>query len=445
MADRDMFGDVAGGSKKAQGVDGTVGVGAARILSPNRQQMLMVPTSLDAQVARDHVVRAVWRIVESFDLSSLEQAIRARGSHAGRPAIDPRILVALWVYATIEGISCARELGRLCETHDIYRWICGGVHVNYHVLSDFRVDHPELVDQLLTSMVAVLEKSGAIQVSRVAHDGMRVRASAGETSFHRAKTLEKCLRDAKELVEQNRQRAQDAGERSQESAAKVRAAEEQEKRITQAIHELQKVQASHADKDPNELRASSTDPEARVMKMPDRGFRPAYNIHFATTTNGRGIVGVMVTNSGNDWGEMSPMTQEVARRVSSMPTEWVVDGGFAKKDDITALANRSITVIAPVHKSKNKSIDPFDPKPDDSPAVADWRRRMATPEAKAIYRERGSVAELVNADVRCHRGLDHIPVRGLAKARTVALWMAIAYNVMRWLNHLENEESKRES
>ena len=443
MSESDLFGVVTGDTKGAGGNVAPLR-GEERMLTPNREQMLMLPMSLEAQVPRDHVVRAVWRVVVAFDLSSLVEAIRARGSHPGRPVIDPRILVSLWVYATIEGVGSAREIARLSEAHAMYRWICGGVHVSYHTLSDFRVDHPELVEKLLTSTVAALENGGVIKVSRVAQDGMRVRASAGASSFHRMKTLKKSLEDAKVLLEEVTQRAQDAEKRSGEQAAQVRAAAEQEKRLAQAVEELRKIQNLRPDKDPEELRASSTDPEARVMKMADGGFRPAYNVHFATTTEGRGIVGVIVTNAGNDNGQMPPMTEEVAKRVEGKPVEWLVDGGFAKKEDIETLAEKSITVYAPLQKPHKQGVDPHEPKQGDTPAVVAWRLRMSTEVAKQIYRERGSVAELVNADTRCHRGLNYIPVRGLTKARTVALWMAIAYNITRWVANEKNEANRDE-
>jgi transposase len=153
--------------------------GAPRVLKAERSQVEMRPYHLDALLAADHRARAIWGAVEGLDLGRFYEGIAARGSDPGRPAIDPKILVALWLYATSEGVGSARELARLCESHDAYRWICGGVGVNHHTLSDFRVGHAEALDELMTQVLAVLMRQGLVKLRRVAQDGMRVRASAG--------------------------------------------------------------------------------------------------------------------------------------------------------------------------------------------------------------------------------------------------------------------------
>lgn len=180
--------------------------GAPRVLAANRRQVELRPCDLEGLLPADHPARAIWAVVERLDLSRFYEAIEARAGQAGRPAIDPKILVTLWLYATSEGEGSAREIARRCEAHDAYRWICGGVSVNHHTLSDFRVGPLQALDGLMTQLLAVLMLQGLVQIRRVAQDGMRVRASAGAASFGREPTLKKCLAEAHEQVERTKRR-----------------------------------------------------------------------------------------------------------------------------------------------------------------------------------------------------------------------------------------------
>src|SRR6266581_4839629 len=409
--------------------------GTPRIVTANRAQLQLRPLDLESLLPAEHRARAVWAVVEQLDLSAFYDAIVARGSEPGRPAIDPQILVALWLYATSEGVGSARELARLCEAHDAYRWLCGGVAVNHHTLSDFRVGHEPALDALMTQVLAVLLQ-GLVKLTRVAQDGTRVRASAGASSFRREKSLRACLEAAQAQVARVKQEAEHpagAGPARAQAAA-ARAARERVKRVARAVAELPKVQAAKPDAAAKaQARVSTTDPEARVMKMGDGGYRPAYNVHFATATEGRVIVGVQVTNAGTDMGQMRPMHAEIARRTGERPAEYLVDGGFTKLEAIEEASAEGTTVYAPVPTPRRDGIDPYQPKRGDSPAIAAWRTRMGTDAAKGIYKERAATAETVNGDLRTWRGLDRLPVRGSPKVLSIALWAAVTYNVLRWI------------
>ena len=212
--------------------------------------------------------------------------------------------------------------------------------------------------------------------------------------------------------------------------ARERAAKERLDRVERALAELPKVREAKKEKD--KARVSTTDPEARVMKMGDGGFRPAYNAQFAMDTQTRVIVGVEVTPVGNDMGQMPPMLQDVKERHGQLPAEYrVVDGGFAQKESIEQAAQEGVTVYAPVQKPRKEGVDPHQPKPGDSPAVADWRQRMGTTQGKEIYKQRAAIAETTNADLRCNRALDRLVVRGLPKVRCVILWAALTYNILK--------------
>ena len=404
----------------------------ARVRLPNRLQMELRPSNLESLLAEGHRARLVWGYVVRQDLSALYAKIKAREGGAGRSAIAPEILFALWLYATLEGVGSARELARLALEHD-GRWICGGVQVNYHTLSDFRIDHSAVLDDLLSDNVAALMAAGVVKLKSVAQDGVRVRASAGAASFRREDKLKGYLEQARERVQSlKREVESDPGAVSRKAeAARARAAREREQRIEQALERLPEIRDTkqRQGKKPEDARASTTDAEASVMKMADGGFRPAYNTQYAADCETQVVVGVDVVTSGSDMGQLAPMVEQVQERCGQTPEQWLVDGGYPKHDQIDAVADKT-TVYAPVPKAKKQGEDEHAPKPSDSEAVAQWRERMASDEAKEIYKDRAATAECVNAQAR-NRGLVLLRVRGLAKVKCVATLFALAHNLMR--------------
>jgi transposase len=420
------------GEPVAQVVDRVAAGGAARVISPNRAQIELRAVDLESLLPADHPARAVWEFVESLDMSPLYAEILSVEGHVGRPATDPRIMVALWLYATIEGVGSARALERLCDQHDAYRWICGGVSVNHHSLSDFRVRKVEWLDGVLTQSVAALMDSGLVQLQRVAQDGMRVRASAGAASFRRQPSLERCLAEAEQQVERLRRELEADPEATsrRQAAARLRAAEDRRRRVTKALARMPEAAAKKGKSEQDQARVSVTDPEAQVMKMGDGGFRPAFNAQLSVDTKSQIIVGADMINRGSDQGQLVPMLDQLQERHQKTPDEVLVDGGFAGLDQIESATERGCTVFAPVAKPKDPQRDPYAPLPTDSPTIAQWRQRMGTAEAKEIYKQRAATVECVNAIAR-NRGLQQLPVRGLIKAKAVLLWYAIAHNLMR--------------
>jgi transposase/IS5 family transposase len=408
----------------------------ARLKTPVRNQMEMMVRDLDSLIAEDHPVRAIWALVLRLDLSGFYAPIKAVLGGPGHPASDPRVLVALWIYACVEGVGSARRLDRLCREHDAFRWLCGGVPVNYHLLADFRVQYGSALDGLMTQVLAAMMAQGLVTLKRVSQDGMRVRASAGASSFRREKKLRECLAVAQAQVQALAGEVSNADQpisRRQE-AARERAAREREARVQKALQELPKVQAAKTGRrKADEARVSTTDPEARVMKMPDGGFRPAYNMQLATAVGSQVVVGVAITNHGGDGHEAPPMLEQVQDRTGIKPDDYLVDGGFATLDAIDDLSRAGTTVYAPTQPPRGNKRTQAEPRPTDSPAVAEWRARMATEEAKSIYRDRAATSECVNGCLREHQGLQRFLVRGPAKVLCIALWMALAHNLLRWI------------
>ena len=398
----------------------------------------MICESLDQRVDADHPVRTVWAFVERLDLAPLLDRIKAVRGGAGRNANDPRVLLALWLFASIEGVGSARALDRLCRDHRAFAWLCGGVSVNYHTLADFRVGHAEFLETLFAQSIAGLAREGLVDVNLVAQDGLRIRASAGSDSFRRAATLQEHLKQAEGHLAKLKAELDDNPNRldARRRAARLRAATEKKERLAKAIDHAAEIAASREKRkrgDGESARASSTDPEARRMKMPDGGTRPAYNAQFGTDAESGVIVGVETSTAGNDSHELGPMLDAIEDNVGRVPGATLVDGGYGTRENVDLAAKRK-TVLYSTLKAERRQLDagkdPYAPKKGDSPAMEAFRARMGEPESKALYRRRGEAAEWVNACARRH-GLYLLRVRGARKVQAVLVLFALSHNLQR--------------
>lgn len=423
---------------------------AVRLRSPERRQVGMVVQCPDDLVGPDHAVRMIWAVVEKLDLSEFSEPIKAREGSAGRDATDPQLLVALWLYACIQGIGSGRELARRCEESAAFRWLCGGVSVNHRLLSDFRSDRGDALDAVFTQVITALVDKGVVKVSRVSQDGVRVRVSAGASSFHREERLQKLLEQAKQHVSELRKQLESpayaAGLSQRQRAARKRAAEEKQQRLEAALAQLPELKRRQAEVArqagqgkfgekvrQREPRVSTTDAETRRMKMPNGGFNPAVNVQIATDTQSRAIVGIEVSNEGSDNAGLSqPMRHQVEQRCGGKIQQHLLDGGYMRQQDIEQAHQQGVELFVPPKPARNPDHRgrELEPKRGDSPAVLAWKRRMASQEGKEIYKQRGATSETVNADLRMYRGLGPLTVRGREKIKCVALWCALAYNLM---------------
>jgi transposase len=437
--------------------------GLPRYVEAERGQIVFERFEFDELIGVEHPARAIWSYVEKVDLSELYGRIKARSHVPGRPAADPRVMLALWLYACVEGVGSARQLDRLTQEHHGFRWLRGGVPLNYHLLSDFRWQSAEVADRLLTQGVAALWSEGLVKLASLSHDGLRVRASAGSSSFRRLPTLEELLRRVEERIARLKQEIDDDPDASNRrmQAANQRALREQQERIEAALKLLRELQAQQAaaalakskaagpppaddggppsdaataptdKKQSKQPRCSSTDPQARVMHMPDGGYRPAYNVQLTADLDSGVIVSLSVDTTGSDGGLLAPAAQDVERRYGHRPTRWLADGGFTALQDIAALARKGITVFCPLKPRRNPKYDPAAPRYGDPPEVAQWRRRMVDDAAagQAGWLRRRGEHERVNANFR-QQGLQQFNVRGTFKVRTVSMLHALANNIM---------------
>lgn len=409
----------------------------ARLIPVIRTQSELRVVCLDEMLPDDHRARLLWAFTEKLDLSDSLSRVQSKEGSAGRPSWDPRVLLALWLYATSQGIGSARRISQLCESDAGYRWLCGDNVPNHHSLSDFRSQGGGQLDKLMRQLLTGLVANHILTLRRVSQDGVKVRANAGTGSFRRKPTLLDLEARVKQQIESLKTEIdQDPhGSSKREQAARIRALKEREDRVARALKAVDEVQETidrnhHSERRKREARVSTTDPEARVMRMADNGFRPAANIQFATDTETRLVVGVETSNGGSDTGRMKSMLEHVQIQTSIRPEEILADGGYSSRPDVQEVSEKGTAVIAPLPKH-DRVKDPHVPRKGDTLEIAAWRLRMAREDIQETYRQRASTSETVHADMRRHRGLIQLPVRGLDKIQAVALLMALTYNALR--------------
>ncbi len=424
----------------------------ARFIRADRFQTRWDFIDLEELLPSDHRARIVLSFVESLDLSSLYDVIKSREGEPGRPPPDPAVLLALWLYATIEGVGSARQLDRLAQRDIAYRWIAGGVPLNYHGLADFRVAHVEVLDRLLTDSVTALIAEGVVSLAEIAIDGTKVRANASRDSLKTAGTLER-IESAVErrlaALKAEVERDPEASSR-RKRAAQERAAREVKQRAERARAALDRMRAEreqrakrHAKDEAkkSEPKASLSDPAARNMRFADGAVHPAYNGQIAAAPKQGIIVSVEMTDRRNDAGLAGPRVDDIVRRYGKAPETLLVDTHYATSEDIRALAEHAagpVTVFAPPPTERDK-VSPRAlanrrrKRAREPESVKEWRRRMATQTGQEVYKLR-KLIERLNANLKNH-GFGVLPVRGLIKAKAVMLWHALAHNLLaayRW-------------
>lgn len=328
--------------------------GRPRFKGIDREQNELRVFALDTLIDDDHAARAIWEFVGELDLTPFEAGIKAVEGRAGQATFDPRLLAALWLYAYSEGIGSAREVSRCCEYQPGFRWLCGDEPVNYHTLADFRVNHQAALHGLFIDALGVLSYQGMVSLRKVAHDGTRIRAVASARSFHREPTIEQHLAEAAEQVSVLEKEEAGAGS-SREQAARKRAAEERKQRLEQALEQLEKIRKNKKTASEKEqARASEAEPEARIMKMAEGGFAPAYNAQVTTDSEAGIIVNVQVTQQGSDFVQLLPSLEQVKENFGRMPGQVLVDGGFLSRGNIIELEGRT-DLIGPYDEGQKYS------------------------------------------------------------------------------------------
>lgn len=400
-----------------------------RVAEPQRRQGVIRFEMPEDTLPATHPARVLWDVIGTLDLSGFVTEVKAVDGTVGRKTLSPRMKLTLWLYAISTGVGSAREIARLVRSDDAYRWIVGDLEVGHHTLSAFRVDHGAALDALMTDILAALLHKGVLSLDLVAQDGIRIRAAATAPSFRRYESLLECQEQAALHLKAVLAQADDPEITRAQQAAREAGARDFQRRVEEAISTVTELQKTRKPSD-KPARASTTDAEARVMKMADGGFRPAYNVQMATAGSPLGgprtIVGVRVTNLGSDMGSITPMLDQIQRRTGQLPATLLADANHAVHDCIRAATAAGVEVLVAVPERTQRG----GAQADDDPAIVAWRERMETDEAKQRYRARAGLCELMNAHLRTHHGVNQFLVRGLAKVTCVATLAAIASNLL---------------
>lgn len=407
------------------------GGGKPRVEEPERGQREIRFESLDELLDRSHTARVLWDVLGKVDLRAFSRGCESVEGTAGRALKSPRMLLTLWMYALTQAVGSAREIARLVKSDAAYRWIAGKVEISHQKLSQFRVGHGDALNELMTNVLATLMNQGLLSLEMVGQDGTRTRAAASAPSFRTYGSLLQCREQAKLHIKAVLAAAADPEYTQAQHAARAAAAKQYQERVDTAIATVLTLQEQRSPSQPP-ARASTTDAEARVMKMADGGFRPALNVQYAVAGSEMGgprtIVGVDVSNVGSDMGSMAPMVEQIEERTGQRPKTLLADGGHAKAEDIATTRRLGVDVIVPPAETA-KSIEKLKADGAD-PEVIAWRERMETDEAKKLYRARAGLVELVNAQQKTHHGITQLLVCGTAKATCVILLNAIAFNLL---------------
>jgi transposase len=482
------------------------GKGEPRLERVNRQQMMWRTVDVERLIEEDHPARAIWELVGKLDLRSFHQTIDAVEGVAGRPALDPQLLISLWIYAYSEGVSSAREISRRCEFNPAYQWLTGLEVVNYHSLSDFRVGHQAALDELFTQVLGLLSAEGLVTLQRVMHDGTKIQACAGADTFRREETIRRHLEMARQQVEEmGDPRNEELSQRVAKACA--RAAREKRQRLELAQQELEKLRKSKVgEQAKQETRVSETDPQARVMKQGNGGYVPSYNVQISTDAAAGIIVGVGVSQTANDQGQLAPAMDKIEQNLGRLPGQAVIDGGFTNRATILDMDRRGVDLIGSIGDGTAQAAGQFERygvdasfrpeaftyhlesdtytcpagkvlnyegkelgsgvtqhhyraaaadctacvfkakccpqnaakgrrmvRTEEAPAVAAFRAKMQTEEAKQIYRQRGPVAEFPNAWIKAKMGLRQFRCRGLLKVTMESTWACLTFNIQQWI------------
>jgi transposase len=420
-----------------------------RVIGPDRAQLRWDMVDLDSQLPDDHRARLVWAFVEGLDLSEFYDRIKARDEIAGRPATDPRVVLAVWLYATLEGIGSARAIDRLCQQHAAYRWLCGGAPINHDLLATFRRENAARLDCLLTQSVTGLIAEKLITLEEMAIDGTKVRACAGRGSMSQRKRLEHVEKAvAERIAELKSELDKDPGEpERRRNKRALQAAEERARRVERArqrLAELIEEQARRAkthakeEAEKGEPRVSVSDPEARLMRLADGAVAPAWNVQVATADGF--VMAIDPTDRRKDSGLAPGVVEKIAERCGQVPQRLLADTTAMTREDIVKLAERypNMTVYSPPPPERTDVTAETLRKRRwrrrrEPPMVQAWRARMASEEGQQTYRRR-KLTERAHGIIK-NRGMSRFLVHSLEKVRAVCVLQALALNLC-WANTL---------
>ena len=312
-----------------------------RLVSVDRRQMVLRAIEVERLIEEDHPARSLWELVGRLDLSRYYAEIAAVEGRAGRDHTDPQVLISLWLYAYSRGISSAREVARRCEYEPAFQWLCALDLISHRTLSGFRSGHQAALNDLFVQVLGMLSAEGLVTLERVTLDGTKIKANAGGNTFRRQETLEAHLQLAREQV---RLMEKQAGEEEQmakrQVAARRRAARQRQSRLEAAVREVERLQREKKDDRGSFVaRASTTDPEAHVMRNGEGGTVPSYNVQLVTDSAQGLVVNVEATTDAVDHHQLAPALDRCEQTLGRLPPQVVADGDYTHHASVEAAAN----------------------------------------------------------------------------------------------------------
>jgi transposase len=327
----------------------------ARTIRADRDQQVLRAIDVNELIEPEHPARLIWEFLDSQNLDRFYEGIKAVQGVAGRECWDPKVLITLWIYAYSEGISSAREISRLCQHHPAFQWITGLLVVNHWNLSQFRVQHAEALHNLFVDVLGAMQSQGLITLTTVMHDGTKIEANASSSSFRRQGTIQEHLRAADEHVKYM-EAVGDSQTHTQVEKAKLSRARQKAEKLRLAISELEKVRAlKSGDIEKHDARVSITDPESRIMKHSNGGFEPSYNAQISTDAANKIIVGVEISQSGSDFGQLLQGLHTIEQNMGQLPSQIVVDGAYVSASNIAAVQDKNIDMFGPIPNNEART------------------------------------------------------------------------------------------
>jgi transposase len=315
-----------------------------RLTFINRQQLVLRSIDVEKLIDEDHSARLIWQLIGRLDLSRYHAQIEAVEGRAGREHTDPHLLISLWAYAYSRGVSSARELARQCEYEPGCQWLCGLQAISHRTLSGFRCDHKVALDDLFVQVLGMMSAEGLITLQRVTLDGTKIKANAGGNSFRRKEKLAAHLELAREQVRLLNAQAEEEDKTStRRAAAQRRAARQRVSRLEAAVREVERLQqAKKHERDRFVARASSSDPEAHVMRNGEGGTVPSYNVQLLTDTQHGIVVNVEATTDAIDYRQMKPALERCETTLGHKPKQIVADGDYTNHKSVQTAADYGV-------------------------------------------------------------------------------------------------------
>lgn len=319
-------------------------VPSPRLASIDRRQLVLRTVDVEKLIDDDHSARSIWELIGRLDLSLYHAQIEAVEGHAGRDHTDPQLLISLWLYAYSRGISSAREVARQCAFEPGFQWLCGLEPISHRTLSGFRSENKAALDDLFVQVLGMLSAEGLITLERVTLDGTKIKANAGGNSFRRREKLQAHLELAREQVRiLNAEGEQEESTTKRQAAAHRRAARQRASRLEAAVREVERLQQEKKhDRKDFVARASSTDPDAHVMRNGEGGTVPSYNVQLLTDTTHGLVVNVEATTDAIDYRQLKPALERCITTLGQRPKQIVADGDYTNHVSVQAAAEYGV-------------------------------------------------------------------------------------------------------